>query len=231
MFLTVDLLNFALWILYIILPILAIYIVYLVLTKAFRYLGFSSLEAAIIVLVSFLFGFPIVLFGINISNIALLSYNGWIISISTGGAVIPIIISLYLISKKNIPIKEMLIGVIAVAIISFFVTSPEPSKGIVAHFPYWLLPPFIACLTSIILLRRSFEKGASLAYISGIFGVLIGADLLHIPKLLSYPPSKLGTSAIIGGAVILDMVFLTGILAVLFYGTIMYRQKVKEGIS
>lgn len=228
---TTSLTQIGLYILYLILPIIAIYIAYLILTKAFNYMGFSSLEAIIIVIVSFLFGFPIILFGINISNIHLFSYNDWIVSVNTGGALIPIILSIYLIIKKKIPLKEVGVGVLAVTIITFFVTNPEPTKGIVSHFPYWLLPAIVACFSSIFLLRKDFIKGAPLAYISGTFGVLIGADFLHLPGLLQYPPTTLGTKAIIGGAVVFDMIFITGILAVISYGIIMFKQRSKAKLD
>jgi hypothetical protein len=48
----------------------------------------------------------------------------------------------------------------------------------------------------------------------------------HLPKLLSYTIDK-PTNAIIGGAVVFDMIFLTGILAVLLDGIIMFRQRKK----
>ena len=56
-----------------------------------------------------------------------------------------------------------------------------------------------------------------------ILGVLIGADFLHLPELLTYPPTRIGTSAVIGGAIVLDMIFITGIIAVIIYGLLMYR--------
>jgi len=224
---TVDLIKILLWILNIIVPIFVFYIAYLILTKAFNFIGFSTLEAIIIIFVSFLFSFSIIIFGYEISNIALFSYNGWIVGINMGGAIIPILISIYLILKKKIPLKKVGIGVIVVSIVTFFVTNPDPIKGIVSRFPYWLLPAFFACLASIFLLKKNFIKGAPLAYISGTFGILIGADFFHLPMLLSYPPTSLGTKALIGGAVLFDLIFVTGILGVIFYGTIMYKYRKK----
>ena len=50
-----------------------------------------------------------------------------------------------------------------------------------------------------------------LAYICGVLGVLIGADLLNLNKI-----KKLGApTASIGGAGTFDGIFLTGVLAVL----------------
>lgn len=226
-FASITLHQIGLWILSIIIPIIIFYIIYLILTKAFNYMGFSNFEAILIVLISFLFSFPIVLFGFNLSNITLLSYNGWKIAISTGGAVIPILISIYLIIKRKLSLKIIVIGTLIVAVVSFLITTAVPSRGIVARFPYWLLPAFTACLCSIFLLKKDFYKGAPLSYIISTLGVLFGADFLHMPQLLQNPPTTLGTRATIGGAVIFDLIFITGILAVLLYLIIMFRYRAK----
>ena len=230
MFAVTELTQIGLWIIYIILPIIALYLVYLVLTKAFKYMGFSSIEAVIIVFVSFLFGFEIIIFGINISNIYLFSYGDWRVGINMGGAVIPILLSLYLTLKKKISLNKIFIGIIIVTIITFFVSKPVATKGIVSTFPYWLLPAFSASICSVILSWKDFIKAAPLAYISGTIGVLIGADFLHLPELLSYSSDKT-INAIIGGAVVFDMIFITGILAVILDGIIMFRQRKKHYIS
>jgi len=230
MFIVANLTQIGLWILYISLPIIALYIVYLILTKAFRYMGFTSLEAIIIVFVSFLFGFEIIIFGFNISNIYLFSYDNWRLGINMGGAVIPILLSIYMTIKKKISLKHVGIGILIVTIIAFFVSRPVADKGIVASFPYWLLPAFFASLASVFLSWKNFIKAAPLAYISGTIGVLIGADFLHLPELLGYSVKNV-TPAIIGGAVVFDMIFITGILAVILDGVIMFRQRSREGIS
>lgn len=221
--------QIGLWILYISIPIIALYLIYLIITKAFNYMGFSSIEAIIIVFVSFLFGFDIIVLGFNISNIYLFSHGDWRIGINMGGAIIPILLSVYLIIKKKIPLKNVLVGIIIVSIIAFLVTSPDPKKGIVSNFPYWLFPATFASFSSAFLSWKNFHKAAPLAYISGTIGVLIGADFLHLSELLSYSPEKV-MSAVIGGAVVFDMIFITGILAVILDGLIMFRQKSREGV-
>lgn len=223
----VDLAQIGLYMLYILLPILAFYIIYMTLAKAFEDMGFTTIEAIIIVFVSFLFWYEIILFGFNISNISLFSYGNWIIGISMGGAVIPILLSIYLIIKKNLASKHLLIGIIVVTIITFLVTRPVEGKGIVSAFPYWLLPSVCASLISVILSWKAFGKAAPLAYISGTIGVLIGADFFHLPQLLQMQTTS-KTMAIIGGANVFDMIYITGILAVILDGILMYRQRSKE---
>jgi len=230
MFAVIDLTQIGLWILYIALPILILYFLYLLITKAFNYMGFSSIEAIIIVFVSLIFYFDIFILGVNISNIYLFSYNKWALGINAGGALIPIFLSIYLTIRKKIPLKMICIGVIIVSIITYLVTRVDVSKGIVSGPPYFLFPAVAASLISIILLWKNFRKAAPLAYISGSIGVLIGADVFHLWELLGHPIDT-PINAIIGGANVFDMIYITGILAVILDGVLMFRQRSKEGIS
>ncbi|KYK33462.1 MAG: hypothetical protein AYK22_06615 [Thermoplasmatales archaeon SG8-52-3] len=222
--------DIGLWIVYITIPILIFYFIYLIFTNAFRYMGFTTIEAIIIVFISFLFGFEIIISGFNISNIYLFSYEKWNVAINMGGAVIPILLSIYLTIKKKLPLWKILIGISIVTIISYFVTQPVPEKGIIALFPYWLLPGFFASFASIFLSWKNFNKAAPIAYISGTIGVLIGADFLHIWELLNFEINS-PRSAVLGGAVVFDMIFITGIIAVILDSLIMYQKRKKPGIS
>ncbi|HHH80278.1 MAG TPA: DUF1614 domain-containing protein [Thermoplasmatales archaeon] len=201
-----------------------VYIIYLIVTKAFQEMGFSSIEAILIVFASYLFHFNITVEGFNISYIYLFSYNNWDIFINIGGAVIPLLISLYLAVKKKLSASYIMLGVAAVTLVTFFVTHPDPMKGIVSVFPYWLLPAFTASIISVAVYWRDCQKAAPLAYLSGTVGVLIGADLFHLPALLSYRPEHV-VDAAIGGANVFDMIFITGIIAVLIDGLLLVRRK------
>lgn len=215
------------YILYILLPILAIYLGYLIVTKAFNDMGFSSFEAIVIVFISFILGAGILddYTGFSFSNIHLVTHNNWRIGINIGGGIIPIVLSIYLYIKNKLQMKKVLLGITIVAVITYFVTFPDPQKGIVSRFPFWLLPVFFASLASIILLWNDKRKAAPFAYISGTIGVLIGADVFHLYTLLKLEPGK---NAIIGGADIFDMVFITGILAVIIDGILIYQEKRNE---
>jgi uncharacterized membrane protein len=199
-------------------------------------MGFSSLEAIIIVLVSFLFfiletiGLNIEILGFNISNVYLFSYNNWDVGINIGGGIIPIALSIYLHIKKKLDWRKLSISILVVAIFTYFITYTDPIRGIVANVPLAFVPALIASLLSILLVYNDFKKAAPFAYISGTIGVLIGADFFHLYELLNYP-IEIKTNAIIGGAIILDMIFITGIVAVLIDGILMFRQRQKEGIE
>jgi uncharacterized membrane protein len=130
-----------------------------------------------------------------------------IIAVNVGGAVIPVILSVYLLIKNSIYTR----GVIAVAIVTFvvhLVAHPVPGVGI-AEPPF--APPLVATAVAVLLSR---QYAAPLAYVAGSLGTLIGADLLNLWKI-----QGLGAPvASIGGAGTFDGIFVTGILAVLLAG-------------
>ena len=179
------------------------YIFYLILQSAFEEVGFNGWEASIIVFSCIIFGWV---------NIPLFGYNKWIVAINVGGALIPVAISIYLMFSRKVVLRSIA-GMAVVAYFAYNVTSVT-QDGVVSSFPYWLIPPVVASLYSIVVSVNSKKKAASIAYAAGTMGVLIGADILHLRELLNMKiPSS--TMASIGGATILDMVFLTGVIAVI----------------
>jgi hypothetical protein len=86
--------------------------------------------------------------------------------------------------------------------------------GIVADIPVAFVPAVAAGLFALSTFWIDIKKAAPLAYASGILGTLIGADLLHLPEMLSFTAPAETVTLSIGGANIFDMVYLTGIVAV-----------------
>ena len=221
--------QIALYLIYIVIPIAILYLGYLLVTRAFKDMGFTSFEAIIIIIVSFLFGSGVLdgLAGISFSNIYLFTSGSWNIGINTGGALIPIILSIYLGIKNRLKPWHIGVAILLVAVVTYFVTNPDPQKGIVARFPYWLLPVICASFISIGLYWQRKNKAAPLAYVGGTLGVLIGADVFHLFSLISMEVE--GTqNAVIGGANVFDMVFLTGILAVIVDGIFIVKKQVQS---
>ncbi|KAA0013953.1 MAG: DUF1614 domain-containing protein [Thermoplasmata archaeon] len=182
------------------------FFIYYFISTAFEEVGFRWWEASMIVFSSIIFGTV---------NIPLLYYKNWSIGINVGGALLPIIISIYLTLSRKVAGRSI-IGILIVAYVAYNVTTVS-NNGVVSPFPYWLLPPMAASLYSLLVGYKSKKKAASIAYISGTLGVLLGADLLHLNELISRDVPRY-TMASIGGAAILDMVFLTGIIAILIDG-------------
>ena len=57
-----------------------------------------------------------------------------------------------------------------------------------------------------------------------------GADFLHLWELLNIPITD-KINAVIGGADVFDMIFITGIIAVVLDGLIMFRQRKNDRIT
>jgi uncharacterized membrane protein len=131
-------------------------------------------------------------------------WQGTVIAVNVGGAVIPTLMSIYLLIKRDLWIKGALATTV-VAIIIHWLATPVPGVGIA-------VPVFMpAIITAIVALLLSRKEAAPLAYIGGGLGTLIGADLTNLDKVrgLGAPVAS------IGGAGTFDGIFLTGILAVL----------------
>ena len=129
---------------------------------------------------------------------------GTIIAVNVGGALIPVILSLYLLFKNKFYARA-LVAVIAVALVVHLFA--YPLRGVGISVPIFI-PPLVAAFAAMVL---AWRRAAPLAYIAGSLGTLIGADLLNLGKV-----QGLGAPiASIGGAGTFDGVFLTGIIAVL----------------
>lgn len=129
-----------------------------------------------------------------------------IVAINLGGAIVPVLISIYLLMRMPSIFLPALIGVaIVTAVVNRF-ARPIPGMGIATPM---LIPPIVAALCGYFL--GSTHNRDAVAFISGVLGTLIGADLLNLNKL-----RDLGAPvASIGGAGTFDGIFLTGIVAVL----------------
>ena len=130
-----------------------------------------------------------------------------VLAINVGGAIIPMMLSLYLLFKHRLFLLGA-VGTAFVAVVCHFLAQPVPGFGIA-------LPIFVpAVATAIIAVALTRRRAAPLAYISGSFGTLIGADLLNLGAIQSMGAPV----ASIGGAGTFDGIFVTGLLAVLYAG-------------
>ncbi len=97
---------------------------------------------------------------------------------------------------------------------TFAASSAIPGVGITEPFPFYLLPPIGAGVLAAFFAPRVFpgREGFALplVYLATTVGVLIGADLLRQPPLYGNGPPGLYS---IGGAGVLDLVYLSGLLA------------------
>jgi uncharacterized membrane protein len=146
-------------------------------------------------------------FGMRYVVPVVVSWPGTVLAVNVGGAVIPTIMSTYLVVRYQLWLRAA-IATAAIAFIIHSMATPVPGIGIAVP----VFAPVVA--TAILAFILSREYAAPLAYIGGSMGTLVGADLLNLDKI-----NGLGAPvASIGGAGTFDGIFLTGILAVLLAG-------------
>jgi uncharacterized membrane protein len=188
---------------------------------AYERLGISSRAAIFLLfasLIGSLFNIPIAelppesvmsnqtvdFFGMEYQVPMVSHWAGTVLAINVGGAVIPTIMSFYLLATHELWGKG-LVATAIVAVVIHAMANPVPGLGIA-------VPVFVPVLvTAITAMLMSRQEAAPLAYIAGGLGTLIGADLTNLDKV-----GGLGAPvASIGGAGTFDGIFLTGILSVL----------------
>jgi uncharacterized membrane protein len=192
-----------------------------VLRYAYTRLGVSSGTALLLLLASLIgsyinipvWEFPerevqsgqeVVFFGVHYVVPVVVEWPGTVIAINIGGAVIPTLLSLYLLGKNNLWIR----GIITTAIVTVVIHMlAYPVQGVGIAVPVFV-PPVATAIVAVLVAR---EHAAMLAYAGGSLGTLIGADLLNLGVVrgLGAPVAS------IGGAGTFDGIFLTGIVAVL----------------
>jgi uncharacterized membrane protein len=127
-----------------------------------------------------------------------------VLAVNVGGAIIPVMISIYLLFKTGLWERAAVATAIMTIVTYRFA---KPIRGVGIALPAFL-PPIIAALVSVII---AYHGAPVVAYICGTIGTLIGADILNLKKI-----EDLGAPvASIGGAGTFDGIFLNGIIAVL----------------
>ncbi len=131
------------------------------------------------------------------------------VAINVGGALIPVAISLYLLWQFPETIGFAVLGVTLVAVISHLIARPVRGVGIVS--PGLIAPIAAAVFALVVSAQVSSVNLFTLAYVSGVLGTLIGADLTNLRAIKGIGAPV----ASIGGAGTFDGVFLSGIFAIL----------------
>ena len=130
-----------------------------------------------------------------------------IIAVNVGGCVIPSMLALYEIGQLLAKGGTYLVIVGGVVLLNTGVCYiiAKPVEGVGIAMPAFL-PPVVAALSALLFAP---EEAPAVAFVAGVMGPLLGADLLHLRDL-----SKVVTGmASIGGAGTFDGIVLSGILA------------------
>jgi len=163
------------------------------LSYAYRAIGISPRYVTAVLLLTLL--------GSHV-NLPLTTMDDSIVAINVGGALIPILVSLYLFSRARRR-WQMLLAIAIVTAVVHGLAQVVPGVGIAVPM---LIPPLTATGVALLL---AFREAPSVAYVAGSLGALIGADLMNLSRI-----TDIGAPVVaIGGAGTFDGVFLTGILA------------------
>ena len=127
-----------------------------------------------------------------------------IIALNLGGAILPGLLCLYLLSRVN-P-GAVILATSVTTLFSYFLSKPVKGVGVVIPA---FIPPIIAAVAALVFAEEG--NAPAVAYISGVMGILIGADLLRLRQIKRFGVSFLS----IGGAGVFDGIFIVGIIAVL----------------
>jgi uncharacterized membrane protein len=131
-----------------------------------------------------------------------------VVAINVGGAIVPLCICAWILAADPAVFLRALVGTAIVSLVVHRSARPIPGVGIATPM---FIPPIIAALMGWLLSAGIPHHADAIAYISGVMGTLIGADLMNLGRI-----SELGAPvASIGGAGTFDGIFLTGIVAVL----------------
>lgn len=198
--------------------------------KAFTQLGFTWIEALAIVLLM-LFGsfvnIPLYTFRRDMIRASPDAYlfgsaaNPWaaqpvwdtVIALNLGGAVIPVLISAYLLYRAVeqlgtgilVPVG---VAILAVAVIAYLATRSVPGVGIRAPL---FMPGLAALLCGLLLNGGTPLLAGVTAFVAGTAGTLAGAGIVWLPRIrdLEVPRVSIGGSGMFGA------IFLACILSAL----------------
>ena len=127
-----------------------------------------------------------------------------VVAVNVGGALVPVAVSFYLFVHNGLG----LVALLAIAVVTAVVyLSARTVAGVGVVVP-GLLPPVVAAAAALLLAGGAAPP---VAYVAGVLGTLIGADLLNLHRM-----GRMGAPVVsIGGAGTFDGVLLSGVIAVL----------------
>lgn len=146
---------------------------------------------------------PVRMFGVRY-RVPLASRPEMVVAVNLGGAVIPILLSLYLWWMTGQTFK-LLVATAVVTLVAHRLARPVPGVGIALPL---FIPPLVAAGVAMLL---STHNAPPIAYVAGTMGTLIGADIMNLRRLEELRAPVVS----IGGAGTFDGIFLTGIIAAL----------------
>ena len=130
-----------------------------------------------------------------------------VIAVNVGGCLIPVGLAIYetahLLTEGWRPVSGLLLATFITTVTCYRLARPVEGIGITMP---GLFPPLLAAMSALLLVP---DHAPPVAFVAGVLGPLIGADLLHLRDI-----EKIATGiASIGGAGTFDGIVLSGIVA------------------
>ncbi len=209
------------------LPALFLFGIYRVLIYVLNSLHVSYKKALTITFFSMSVTFFPTLFIPVSDHLLICSVSSWNIGIHPIGFILPLLIIIGSFLKIKPDYRFLLPSLIPVCLMAYLMTTPIVDRGIISPFPLYLFPPFMAAVI-IFLNKERLGKHASLyAFTLGVLGIIIGADLFHLPELINYSTTST-MQATLGGASGFDLIVLSGLLSVLFEKMLTFAKNTYE---
>lgn len=130
-----------------------------------------------------------------------------VIAVNVGGCLIPVALAVYetahLVTAGRRPVFGLLLAIFINTVACYRLARPVEGIGITMP---GLFPPLLAAMSALLLVP---DQAPPVAFVAGVLGPLIGADLLHLRDI-----EKIAAGiASIGGAGTFDGIVLSGIVA------------------
>lgn len=128
------------------------------------------------------------------------------IAINVGGAVVPLLLCIYMFARYPEYLFPWCLVTIPIMVgICYKISRVVPNVGIVMPT---FVPPLMSAGLALLFAGDAFP--VALSFVTGVLGVIIGADLLNLNKISRTTARTIS----IGGAGTFDGIFLTGIISV-----------------
>lgn len=123
------------------------------------------------------------------------------------GCLLPVGVSISILLTRRVPAFEVVLLLGIGIIVAFFASQVVPTRGVLLSYR---VPAFVLGLVGAALFHSRPERAGAAAFAAGALSVLIGADLMNLRELANVGGS---TRVILGGAGLLDGIFLVALLA------------------
>lgn len=136
-----------------------------------------------------------------------------VIAVNVGGCLVPLVIAVAQILRLFAHGPDALLAVVLVSAVNIYacyrVARPMPGIGIM--MPGFVSPLVAVAATWMVLYGATSDQRAATAFVAGVLGPVVGADLLHLREVTRTPVAVMS----IGGAGTFDGIVLSGVLAAL----------------